>query len=143
MTPRFARIVASITIASSALGGCTSSFTRPTGASVEEAYRSGTPRTLETAVIDEASPLARPKDRPVYVPPRIFAVHVARHVDAERDLLIGDHWVFFKLTEGRWYAESSEEAKPASDGKADPKLAEPLRRLGDVGRILVPTKGKP
>lgn len=45
-------------------------------------------------------------------------MYVPSHVDRPRDLLIGEHWVFFKLRDAEWFVEKESEAEPATAGVA-------------------------
>jgi hypothetical protein len=88
--------------------------------------------------IAERSPMAAPKDVPVISPPEVFAVYVPGHVDRERDLFVGEHWVFFKLGESEWFAEARARRDPKAAGPAGEAA---LRALGGVegyDRALVP-----
>lgn len=57
-----------------------------------------------------------PADRPLPVlfPPDVFAAWVPSHVAPGRDLLIGGHWIFLKLSESTWFMERP--AFPAPEG---------------------------
>lgn len=93
------------------------------GVPVGRAFGEG--RGFELRIRQEASPLSARRFVPVYSPPRIFAVYVPSRVSRERDLLIGEHWIFMKLDEGGWFSEREPEP-PRPQERAGPDA---LRRL--------------
>jgi hypothetical protein len=56
---------------------------------------------------------------------------------AERDLLIGEHWLFFKLRESEWFVDRLQSPEPPSTGDAAPETLRPLREL-DWNQVVVP-----
>lgn len=103
----------------------------PAGRSVAQAYGSG----HELRVLEAPSPLRREARIPVLSAPEVFAAYVPSHADHE--LLIGEHWIFFRLRDAEWFTERGAELEPAADGEAP---AEVLRPLGDLDwtRVVVP-----
>lgn len=87
----------------------------------------------------EPSPLARHREIPVLHPPEVFAVYVPAQVSRSRDVLIGDHWMFLKLTDARWFPEKREPTLRAVR-EAGPEEIRELRRafVGGMGRMIVP-----
>ncbi len=115
-------------IASAVVLSCSGSPAGGSGQSVQQAYNGG----LAPAVIqmqDASSPLSQKKRIPVITAPEIFGVYVPSHVDPERDMLVGEHWLFVKLRDSQWFSSSKKEADgPQVDGDTDFK-AENLERL--------------
>ena len=117
-----------------ALAGCDLFGTvRPTGRPVGEAYGGG----HELRVLDVDSPIRAEKKIPVLTSPEVFAAYVSSH--AERDLMIGEHWIFFRLTDPQWFHERLQEPDPPASGDAAPETMRPLRDL-DWNRVVVPHK---
>jgi hypothetical protein len=109
---------------------------RPSGRPVHEAYGGG----HELRVLDIDSPLRARKKVPVLSTPEVFAVYVPSHT--ERDLLIGEHWLFFKLKEAEWFVEKLQDPDPPTTGDAPVEHLKPLREL-DWGKVVIPHKGSP
>jgi len=90
-------------------------------------------------VSETPGPLATDPAVPVLAPPQVFPVWVPSHVDRERDLLVGEHWVFFKLTESEWFTEKRlADAVPAAKGTVTCGDLAPLRSLAGFDRAVVP-----
>ena len=114
------------------LAGCDLFGTvRPTGKPVSEAYGG----SQELRVLDIDSPLRAQKKIPVLSTPELLSVYVPSHVD--RDLLIGEHWLFLKLRESEWFVDRLQSPDPPATGDAPPETMRPLREL-DWNRIVVP-----
>lgn len=114
------------------LSGCDLFGTvRPTGKPVSEAYGG----SHELRLLDVDSPLRAQKKIPVLSTPEVLAVYVPSH--AERDILIGEHWVFVKLRDSEWYVDRLREGEPPAAGTADPDSMRALRDL-DWSRVVVP-----
>ena len=95
-------------------------------------------------LLTEPSPLASEAPVPVLTPPRTFAVWVPSHVDRGRDLLIGEHWLVFKLTESEWFTDRRlEEAVPPARGDAAPADLAPVRALRGFGEAVTPYRETP
>ena len=75
----------------------------PGGRPVREIHEATSLRELRI----RADPVSLPSERPLPVlfPPDVFAAWVPSHVAHDRDLLIGGHWIFFKLSESSWFME--------------------------------------
>ena len=110
------------------LAGC-SAFGSPipSGRTVRDVYESS-PGGPTPALSINAAPLPgrEPLTRPVIYPPKVFAVWVPEHLDLERDLKIGAHWVFMKLRDSSWLEEPIDR---------EPPLAGQPLASGDVARI--------
>jgi len=104
---------------------------RPTGRPVTDAYGG----SHELRVLDVESPLRAEKRIPILSTPEVFALYVPSH--AERDLMIGEHWLFLKLRDAEWYVDRLAEPDPPASGDAAPETMRPLRDL-DWNRIVVP-----
>jgi hypothetical protein len=114
------------------LSGCELFGTaRPTGKPVSEAYGG----THELRVLDSDSPLRTPRKIPVLSTPEVFSAYVPSH--AERDLLIGEHWLFFKLRESEWFVDRLQNPEPPATGDAAPETFRPLHDL-DWSRVVIP-----
>ena len=77
----------------------------------------------------DASPLAARPFVPVYYPPEIFPIYVPSRISKERDLLVGEHWVFIKLNDGGWFPErEGGSIEPAAEGTPE-EMRALLRRI--------------
>ena len=122
-----------------ALSSCsTLGVIRPTGRPVSEVAGEGDGKTLR--VLDGPSPLRRDGEIPVLAPPEVLALYVPSHLDRERDLLVGEHWVFVKLRDAEWFVEKLQ-AEPRVEGKAGEAELKPLQKL-EFEKVLVPFKAK-
>jgi hypothetical protein len=103
---------------------------------VTEAYATG----HELRLLDVDSPLRPRPQVPLLSTPEVFAAYVPSH--AEPDLLIGEHWVFFKLREAEWFIERLQDPDPPADGEIPAEQLKPLQDL-DWSRIVIPHKETP
>lgn len=118
-----------------ALTGCVTTRGATTSPAAEE---------TRLVILSEASPLAAEAPRPLLTPPRTFAVWVPSHVDRGRDLLIGEHWLVFKLTESEWFTDRRlEETIPRAQGDATPADLNPLRALRGFADAVTPYRETP
>lgn len=104
------------------------------GRPVREAYAGG----HELRLLDIDSPLRARKQIPVLSVPEVFAAYVPARIAG--DLLIGDHWVFFKLREARWFIEPLQDPDPPADGEAPPEALQPMEGL-PWDRMVIPHRG--
>jgi hypothetical protein len=104
---------------------------QPSGKPVSEAYGG----THELRVLDSDSPLRTARKIPVLSTPEVFSAYVPSH--AERDLLIGEHWLFFKLGDSEWFVDRLQSPDPPATGDAPPETFRLLREL-DWSRVVVP-----
>jgi hypothetical protein len=116
-----------------AAAGCQLVATPAPGRPVSEAYGGG----HDLRVLDIDSPLRPEKRVPVLSTPEVFAAYVPSHVSG--DLMIGDHWVFFKLRDAQWFVERLQDPDPPADGDAPPESLKPLRDL-DWSKSIIPHK---
>lgn len=89
----------------------------------------------ELRLLDVDSPLRAEQRVPVLSTPEVFAAYVPSH--ARGDLLIGEHWVFFKLKESEWFVERLADPEPPTAGEAPPEKLRPLEAL-EWKRVVVP-----
>ena len=78
---------------------------------------------------------------PVIYPAEIFPTFVPAHVDPERDLMVGEHYLFIKLRDSTWLFQKELEREPAVDGKSSQEELDALRsRVNNVPwtRALLP-----
>lgn len=127
------------------LGGC-GLFGSPVpegGRSVREVYDNihGADTRPVLQITPHPEPGAGPQSRPVIYPPEIFAAYVEEHVDSERDMMIGGHWIYFKLRDSSWTKQRIDQELSGAIPLDDEMDLEPLRKAftGDTLRqILVP-----
>jgi len=114
---------------------------QPDGRPVREVWEGGGP---DLRVSEDASPTRAAREIPILSAPEVFAAYVPSHVDRSRDVVVGEHWVYFKLKEGEWFVERGLEPAPDPCGDAPEALMAPLRALGGLDRAVVPWKeGRP
>ena len=110
------------------------------GVPVRTAYSGSDPFDLR--VSETPSPLKARMPVLAAYPPEYFPVYVPSHVSAERDMLIGDHWVIIKLKDSTWLPEKRQEDIETNRiaGQGDIDL---LRRRIEPAfhRMLVPRRG--
>lgn len=118
-------------------GGCSLLGVAPApGLPVSEAHAG----RHDLRILDLESPLRARGRIPVLSTPEVFAVYVPSHV--ERDLLIGEHWLFLKLRDAEWFIERLQDPDPPADGDAPPESMRPLRDL-DWSTLTAPHRGTP
>lgn len=125
--------------AMSAAGCLGGGVPQPPGVPVRDAYHASAGGDA-LHIQDMASPLRQKKEIPVIYPPQVFAVYVPTRIVPERDVMIGEHWVFLKLTDGDWFPERAERELLAT-AEATAGDVEFLRaRMSSPEKILVPFK---
>ena len=117
------------------LAGCSGSTAIGDGVPVREAY-AGAP-DFRLTVTDQPSPLAAPREVPLFYPPEVFAVYVPSQISRKRDVMVGEHWIFFKLKDGGWFPERPEE-EPIAKNKASGEEVELIKKKLDGVRFVVP-----
>ena len=95
-----------------------------------------------TLAVTDASPIRRAIEMPVLTPPEIFAVYVPSHLDREHDLLVGEHWLYFKLSESEWFTERRLDATPKTVGTATEAQLLPLTSLSGGDKAIAPWREK-
>jgi len=124
------------------LAGCAGHSGLEEGSDVHSAYAAGRKPTLY--IQDAKSPIARDKIVPVITAPEVFALYVPGHVDRDRDMYVGEHWLFVKMRESNWNlpngdsAETSKKPVTSKGVAAISVLRLAVPRVEGVGRILVP-----
>jgi len=119
------------------LVGCAGGGGLEKGSDVRSVYAAGNRPTLH--VRDATSPIATEKVVPVVTAPEVFALYVPGHVDRDRDMYVGEHWLFVKLRESTWNFSKNVQKPVTPEGPADMnKLRLAVPRIEAVGRILVP-----
>lgn len=127
-----------ILIAGSTLvASCDLGRIQPEGRPVQEIW-GGT--SMELRVSEAPSPLAAEREVPVMTAPEIFAVYVPSHVDRSRDVMVGEHWVYFRLRDGEWFIERARVPDLPVGGDATEKDLRLLRGLEGLDHSVVPWK---
>lgn len=128
-----------LVVVATALAGCAGSGNLEEGSDVRSVYAAGRMTRPTLHVRDAKSPIATEKIVPVVTAPEVFALYVPGHVDAERDMYVGEHWLFVKLRESTWNFSKNEQ-KPVTPRRAADmdKIRTSLPRLEGIDRILVP-----
>lgn len=104
---------------------------RAGGKPVNEAYGGA----HELRVLDVEAPLRPERKIPVLSTPEVMAVFVPSHAAGE--MLVGDHWLYLRLRESRWYPERLVDPDPPATGTAAPESMKPLKDL-DWRKVVVP-----
>src|SRR5580765_3712107 len=106
------------------LAGCDLFGTaHPSGKPVMEAYGG----SHELRVLDVETPLRREMRIPILSTPQVFAAFVPAHT--ERDLFVGDHFLYFKISDSEWFSQRLQSPEPPVTGDAPPESMRPLREL--------------
>lgn len=116
--------------------GCSLLTSSLEGKPVSEAYAGG----QDLRVLDIESPLRARKRVPVLSTPEVLAVYVPTHM--ERDLMIGEHWLFLKLRDAEWWVERVQNPDPPASGEVPPEAMRPLKTL-DWRKAVVPYRSTP
>jgi len=87
-----------------------------------------------------ASPLRAERDVPLLSAPELFAVYAPSRLDRSRDLLIGEHWIYFRLRDGDWFIERDRAADLPATGAATPEDLLPLKSVEGMDRLVTPWK---
>ena len=125
-----------ILIAASIWGvSCDVGRIRADGRPVQEVWGVASP---ELRVAATSSPLRADREVPLLSAPEVFAVYVPSHLDRSRDLLVGEHWVYFRLRDGSWFIERDKEPELAAPEGATPADLRPLQSLEGMDRMVTP-----
>ncbi|HZN61526.1 MAG TPA: hypothetical protein VFC90_03885 [Planctomycetota bacterium] len=108
---------------------------RADGRPVQEVWGTASP---ELRVAAASSPLRAEREVPLLSAPEVFAVYVPSHLDRARDLLIGEHWIYFRLRDGEWFIEREKEPELTAPEGATPADLRPLRSLEGMERMVTP-----
>lgn len=116
------------------LGSCSHSQPISDGVPVREAYDGAA--EFRITMSDHPSPLAARRPLPLYYPPEVFAVYVPSQISRTREVMIGEHWIFFKLKDGGWLPEREEE-EPRASGRASAEDIEQIKKQLSGVRFVV------
>lgn len=109
--------------------GCGGAVPRD-GVPVRDAFDAADGAAAKLAIRRDPSPLAARLFVPVYYPPEIFPLYVPSRVSRERDLLVGEHWIFVKIRDGGWFPErEGEDTLSSAPAAGADELRELLRRV--------------
>lgn len=122
---------------STAAASCDVGKIRPEGRPVMEVWGAASPELRLSA---GPSPLRAEREVPLMSAPELFAVYLPSRLDRTRDLLIGEHWIYFRLRDGEWFIERDREpGLPATEG-ATPNDLRPLQSIEGMERMVTPWK---
>jgi len=122
---------------STLIASCDVGRIQPDGRPVGEVWGGS---SMELRVSDAPSPLAAEREVPLMTAPEVFAVYVPSHVDRSRDVMVGEHWVYFRLRDGEWFIERDRAPDPPVSGDATEKDLRLLRDLEGLEHSVVPWK---
>src|SRR5688572_17548350 len=86
------------------------------------------------------SPIRPEREVPLLSAPEVFAVYVPSRLDRTRDLLIGEHWIYFRLRDGEWFVERGREPELPATDVATPADLLPLKSVEGIDRMVTPWK---
>jgi len=115
---------------------CASGGAGVEGKSVRDAYDGEAVKAI--ALQDAPSPLSQKKRIPVISAPEVFAVYVPSHVDVERDMLVGEHWLFVKMRESTWFIDKMAEPEPEGEVVSFEKVRGLAPAVHAIGQMVVP-----
>lgn len=122
---------------STSIASCDVGRIRADGRPVQEVWGLSNP---ELRVSATASPLRADREVPLLSAPEVFAVYVPSHLDRTRDLMIGEHWVYFRLRDGEWFIEREQEPELPATEAATAEDLRPLKALEGMDRAVTPWK---
>jgi hypothetical protein len=114
----------------------------PSGKTVWAAYEESASADRELTIHAGPAAGSQPLTRPVIYPPKIFAVWVPEHLELERDMKIGAHWIFIKLRDSSWVEEPIDrEATEPHEKAHDDEVAKAKQLFAGEGlsRLLIPS----
>jgi hypothetical protein len=94
----------------------------------------------DVRIAASSSPLRTEREVPLLSAPEVFAVYVASRLDRSRDVLIGEHWVYFRLRDGEWFIERDLEPEWSADEAASSDDLNPLQTLENFDHFVTPWK---
>jgi hypothetical protein len=136
------RRMAILIAASASIVSCDVGKIRADGRPVQEAWGMDVP---DVRLSTTSSPLRAEREVPILTAPEIFAVYVPTRLDRSRDLMIGEHWIYFRLRDGEWFIEREREPEPEATEGATRDDLKPIESLEGMDRVVIPWKepGKP
>lgn len=132
MRPSLILIAASMSVASCDVGRI-----RAEGRPVQDVWGAA---STELRVAAAASPLRAEREVPLLSAPEVFAVYAPSRLDRSRDLLIGEHWIYFRLRDGDWFIERDRSSDLPATGAATPEDLLPLKSVEGLDRLVTPWK---
>jgi hypothetical protein len=75
---------------------------------------------------------------PIYTPPKTWLAWVPARIDKQTGILIGGHWIYFKLDEGRWFIEKNSIDGLKAGEPADAIIKHAKDELKHIEKIIVP-----
>jgi hypothetical protein len=94
------------------------------------------PERLKITIADPIEP--SDAKIPIYTPPKTWLAWVPARIDKETGILIGGHWIYFKLDEGRWFIEKENAEKLEAGKPADTTIRYARDELKHIDKIIVP-----
>jgi hypothetical protein len=110
---------------------------RADGRPVQDVWGAASP---EVRISTSGSPLRMEREIPLLSAPEVFAVYVPSRLDRTRDLLLGEHWIYFRLRDGEWFVEQGLDRElPATEAATSDDLL-PLKSVEGMDRMVTPWK---
>jgi len=126
-------LIAASTLAAS----CDFGRIRADGRPVHEVWGAA---SSELRVAPIGSPLRAEREVPLLSAPEVFAVYVPSRLDRTRDLLTGEHWIYFRLRDGEWFIERDREPELSAPEAATPDDLRPLKAIEGMNQAVTPWK---
>lgn len=127
------------------VSGCGSSYyVQPAGVPLDEAYALRT-EAARLSINSTKSPIYQQKKVPVLYPPRVFGCYAPSYIDEKRDVVVGEHWLFFKLSDATWFLEHENEEVEfeTKDVRKPDKLIDVKLFFADnLARSIIPVRGE-
>lgn len=125
--------------------GCGSSYyVQPVGVPLDEAYSLRTEAT-RLSINNTRSPIYQHKKVPVLYPPKVFGCYAPSYIDKKRDVVVGEHWLFFKLSDATWFLEHESEKiefETKDVRKPDKLIDIKLFFADNLARSVTPVRGE-
>jgi hypothetical protein len=131
------RRMAILIAASASIASCDVGKIRAEGRPVQEVWGMDVP---EVRIASSSSPLRAEREVPILTAPEIFAVYVPTRLDRTRDLMIGEHWIYFRLRDGEWFIERGRDPELDAAEAATRDDLKPLDALEGLDRAVIPWK---
>src|SRR5258706_15593638 len=124
--------------ASTLIASCDFGRIQAEGRPVSEVWGTADPQLKVAAA---SSPLRADREVPLLSAPEVFAVYVPSRLDRSRDLMIGEHWVYFRLRDGEWFTEREREPELPASGEAKGEDLRLLRQVEGLSEAGTPWRG--